>query len=57
MLECDLQAVLDEKEELVRTGDAYRHKVDRLNLQLNHALRGGADYVPLDVRCLADGEQ
>ncbi|KAL1481408.1 hypothetical protein MTO96_034482 [Rhipicephalus appendiculatus] len=52
MLECDLQAVLDEKEELVRTGDAYRHKVDRLNLQLNHALRGGADYVPLDVDAL-----
>ncbi|XP_075740833.1 coiled-coil domain-containing protein 149 isoform X1 [Rhipicephalus microplus] len=52
MLECDLQAVLDEKEELVRTGDAYRQKVDRLNLQLNHALRGGADYVPLDVDAL-----
>ncbi|KAH7965129.1 hypothetical protein HPB49_003973 [Dermacentor silvarum] len=62
MLEGDLQAVLDEKEELVRTGDAYRQKVDRLNLQLNHALRGGADYVPLDVdallmenRCAPDG--
>lgn len=52
MLEGDLQAVLDEKEELVRTGDAYRQKVDRLNLQLNHALRGGADYVPLDVDAL-----
>lgn len=52
MLEGDLQAVLDEKEELVRAGDAYRHKVERLNLQLNHALRGGADYVPLDVDAL-----
>ncbi|XP_077513839.1 coiled-coil domain-containing protein 149 [Amblyomma americanum] len=52
MLEGDLQAVLDEKEELVRAGDAYRHKVDRLNLQLNHALRGGGDYVPLDVDAL-----
>ncbi|KAH7961777.1 hypothetical protein HPB52_012077 [Rhipicephalus sanguineus] len=44
--------VLQSREELVRTGDAYRQKVDRLNLQLNHALRGGADYVPLDVDAL-----
>ncbi|EEC05123.1 conserved hypothetical protein [Ixodes scapularis] len=48
LLERDLQAVLDEKEELVRSSDAYRHKVDRLNLQLNLSLaeknrgRGGA---------------
>lgn len=52
MLEGDLQAVLDEKEELVRAGDTLRHKVERLNSQLNHALRGGADYVPLDVDAL-----
>lgn len=53
LLERDLQAVLDEKEELVRSSDAYRHKVDRLNLQLNLALRGeGPDYVPVDVDAL-----
>ncbi|CAN7997620.1 unnamed protein product [Ixodes hexagonus] len=53
LLERDLQAVLDEKEELVRSSDAYRRKVDRLNLQLNLALRGeGPDHVPVDVDAL-----
>lgn len=36
----DLQAVLDEKEELVTARDAYRHKFERLNKQLNYMLRG-----------------
>ncbi|XP_054716701.1 coiled-coil domain-containing protein 149-like [Uloborus diversus] len=36
----DLQAVLDEKEELVTARDQYRHKYERLNQQLNYILRG-----------------
>lgn len=51
LLERDLQALLDEKEELVRSSDAYRHKVDRLNLQLNLVLRGEG-HVPVDVDAL-----
>lgn len=43
--------MLDEKEELVRSSDAYRHKVDRLNLQLNLVLRGEG-HVPVDVDAL-----
>ncbi|XP_064456249.1 coiled-coil domain-containing protein 149-like isoform X1 [Ornithodoros turicata] len=49
LLERDLQAIFDEKEELVTARDAYRCKVERLNQQLNLALRGGGDYVPVDV--------
>ncbi|KFM82380.1 Coiled-coil domain-containing protein 149, partial [Stegodyphus mimosarum] len=36
----DLQAVLDEKEELVTARDQYRHKFERLNQQMNYVLRG-----------------
>lgn len=45
MLEKDLQAVLDEKEELVTARDAYCHKVDRLNYQLNCMLREDKDKI------------
>ncbi|XP_023242902.1 coiled-coil domain-containing protein 149-like [Centruroides sculpturatus] len=45
MLEKDLQAVLDEKEELVTARDAYCHKVDRLNHQLNCMLRGDKEQI------------
>lgn len=40
LLERDLQALFDEKEELVTARDAYRHKFERLNQQLNCILRG-----------------
>lgn len=36
----DLQAVLDEKEELVTERDAYKCKVHRLNHELNSLLKG-----------------
>jgi ElaB/YqjD/DUF883 family membrane-anchored ribosome-binding protein len=36
----DLQAVLDEKEELVTERDAYKCKVHRLNHELNALLKG-----------------
>lgn len=36
----DLQAVLDEKEELVTERDAYKCKVHRLNHELNAVLKG-----------------
>jgi hypothetical protein len=36
----DLQAVLDEKEELVTERDAYKCKVHRLNHELNILLKG-----------------
>jgi hypothetical protein len=36
----DLQAVLDEKEELVTERDAYKCKVHRLNHELNTLLKG-----------------
>lgn len=39
-LAADLQAVLDEKEELVTERDAYKCKVHRLNHELNSVLKG-----------------
>jgi hypothetical protein len=36
----DLQAVLDEKEELITERDAYKCKVHRLNHELNAVLKG-----------------
>ncbi|XP_033611241.1 coiled-coil domain-containing protein 149 [Cryptotermes secundus] len=39
-METDLQAVLDEKEELVTERDAYKCKVHRLNHELNAVLKG-----------------
>ncbi|GAB6033098.1 hypothetical protein CHUAL_012711 [Chamberlinius hualienensis] len=40
LLEKDLQTVLDEKEELITERDSHKNKVDRLNLELNFALKG-----------------
>ena len=39
-LEKDLQQVLDEKEEYVTERDAYKHKYERLNQELNYILKG-----------------
>lgn len=39
-MERDLQQVLDEKQELVTERDAYRHKCQRLNTELNYILQG-----------------
>ncbi|CAL1280872.1 unnamed protein product [Larinioides sclopetarius] len=36
----DLEAVLDEKEELITSRDQYIHKYERLNQQMNYILRG-----------------
>lgn len=44
----DLQAVLDEKEELVNSRDQYQHKFERLNQHLNYILRGDQQ-VPVDI--------
>ena len=39
-LERDLQQVIDEKQDLETERDAYRHKYDRLNTELNYILKG-----------------
>jgi hypothetical protein len=39
-LERDLQTVLDEKEEQETERDAYKHKYERLNKELNYILKG-----------------
>ncbi|KAG1673931.1 Coiled-coil domain-containing protein 149 [Nymphon striatum] len=40
MLEADLQALFDEKEELVTSRDEYKRKVERLNKQINCFMKG-----------------
>ena len=40
-LQCDLQGVLDEKEELVTERDAYKTKVHRLNHELSVIMKAG----------------
>lgn len=39
LMEQDLQSILDEKEDLIMSRDAYKRKVERLNLKLNELLR------------------
>jgi hypothetical protein len=47
----DLQAVLDEKEELVMERDAYKCKVHRLNHELNVLVKGDSKRL-IDVDAL-----
>ncbi|XP_066991607.1 coiled-coil domain-containing protein 149 [Anabrus simplex] len=51
-LESDLQAVLDEKEELVTERDAYKCKVHRLNHELNTLLKGDGSNRLVDIDAL-----
>ncbi|GFS88299.1 coiled-coil domain-containing protein 149 [Nephila pilipes] len=44
----DLEAVLDEKEELITSRDQYVHKYERLNQQMNYILRGDRQK-PVDI--------
>ncbi|GBN13329.1 Coiled-coil domain-containing protein 149 [Araneus ventricosus] len=44
----DLEAVLDEKEELITSRDQYIHKYERLNQQMNYILRGDQQK-PVDI--------
>ncbi|GIX80646.1 coiled-coil domain-containing protein 149 [Caerostris darwini] len=44
----DLEAVFDEKEELITSRDQYIHKYERLNQQMNYFLRGDQQK-PVDI--------